>query len=247
MNAWTPEMEVALKEALTCAAGDPEVRAILLIGAGRAFCAGAEMAAEGIGSGPSPLAAPPPREGDLNQRYSYIAGIPKPVIAAINGATAGVGLVLSLFADIRLVHPDAKLTTAFAQRGLVAEHGSALLLQRAVGPLRAADLLLSGRVFRGTEAVEMGLALALPAVGFAEAAIDYTVSLANSVSPRSVALIKAQLSLAHGQTLTQATQLAERLLESCDGHPDVAEGVAHWLERRAPDFAPLDPDLERPE
>lgn len=247
MNAWTSAMETELKERLGQASADTAVRAILLTGAGRAFCAGAEIEAEsGFGDGPvSPFVAPPPVAGDYNQRLSYIAGIDKPVICAINGAAAGVGLVVSLFADIRLVRPGAKLTTSFAQRGLVAEHGAAWLLPRLIGELRAADLLLTGRVFSGAEAAEMGLAFALDDDDFAQSAKAYALNLAQTVSPRSTALIKRQLRAARGQTLTEATQLAERLLERCDGHPDVAEGIAHWLDRRPARFTDYDgADLE---
>lgn len=246
MNAWTGAMERALREAFAKAESDPNARLIHLTGAGRAFCAGADIedgAFAGEGQG-SPLAAPPHVEGDFNQRYSYIAGVNKPVIAAINGAAAGIGLVLTLFADIRLVRSGAKLTTAFAQRGLVAEHGTAWLLPRLIGEMRAAELLFSGRVFLGTEAEAMGLALALPDEDFAKAALDWSKGLAGSTSPRSTSLIKQQMRAARGQSLTEATRLAEKLLETCDNHPEMIEGIAHWVEKRSPRFANYDPRSE---
>lgn len=246
MNAWTAEMERALRLAFAKAEADPEARLIHLTGAGRAFCAGADIedgafAGEG---GTSPLAAPPHVEGDWSQRYSYIAGVNKPVIAAINGAAAGIGLVLTLFADIRLVRAGAKLTTAFAQRGLVAEHGAAWMLPRLVGEMRAAELLFSGRIFLGTEAEAMGLAFALPDEDFARSAFAWSATLAGSVSPRSTSLIKQQIRLGRSQSLTNATRLAEKLLESCDNHPEMAEGIAHWVEKRAPRFSPYAPESE---
>lgn len=244
MNAWTSGMEAALRDVLDKASTEPRARVILMTGAGRAFCAGADIEGGSFTDEGSvlPLKAPPPRDGDWNQRYSYIGGIDKPVIAAINGAAAGVGLVLSLFADIRLVRAGAKLTTSFARRGLVAEHGSAWLLPRLVGEMRAADLLFSGCVFTGAEAETFGLAFALPDEEFAEASFAYARNLAQSVSPRSTALIKAQLRKGRSQSLTEATRLAEMLLESCDGHPDMVEGIAHWAEKRPARFQDYDPE-----
>ena len=238
MNAWTPGMEVALRAAFERAEADPEVRVLLLTGAGRAFCAGADMdSAEGDAD--NAMKAPPAREGDFAQRYSYLMGGGKPLIAAINGGAAGVGLVLALFADIRIARAGAKMTTSFARRGFVAEHGAAWLLQRLVGPMTAADLLLSGRIFLGTEAAALGLCRVLPDAGFAEAALAVAHEMAASCSPRSMAVIKAQLRAAWGQTLAEATRMAERELEACIATPDMAEGVRSYLEKRPPNFPPL--------
>ena len=241
MNAWTLAMETGLRSAFERAEADPGARVILLTGVGRAFCAGADMDAVAAEDGTTPqsTAAPPPREGDFSQRYSYLMAGRKPLIAAINGGTAGVGFVLPLFADIRLVAESAKMTSAFARRGFVAEHGSAWLLQRLIGPMNAADLLLSGRTIRGTEAASLGLCRALADEGFAEAAFDYAREIAASCSPRSMAVMKAQLSAAYTQSLAEATRLADRELERCHGTPDMAEGIAHFLERRPPRFPPL--------
>ncbi|SFH63987.1 enoyl-CoA hydratase-related protein [Albimonas pacifica] len=241
MNAWTPGLETLLRERFAQAEADPEARAILLTGAGRAFCAGADMDAVAAedGEGPGSTAAPPAVEGDFAQRYSYLMSGRKPLICAINGGAAGVGFVLPLFADIRLVAEGAKLTTAFARRGFVAEHGSAWLLPRLIGPMNAADLLLSGRTLRGAEAASLGLARALPDAGFAEAAFEVARDLAANCSPRSMAVIKAQLRGAFVQTLAEATRMADVELEKCHGVPDMEEGVAHFLERRPAAFPPL--------
>ena len=118
MNAWTPGLELLLRERFAQAEADPEARAILLTGAGRAFCAGADMDAVAAEDGPDSTVAPPAVEGDFAQRYSYLMAGRKPLVCAINGGAAGVGFVLPLFADIRLVAEGAKLTTAFARRGL---------------------------------------------------------------------------------------------------------------------------------
>lgn len=242
MNAWTPGMETALRAIFDRAEDDPAARVLLLTGAGRAFCAGADMdavAAEEDGATPASTAAPPAREGDFDQRYSYLMAGRKPLIAAINGGAAGVGFVLALFADIRLVAESAKLTTAFARRGFVAEHGSAWLLPRLIGPMNAADLLLSGRTLRGREAAALGLARALPDESFFEDAFAMARDMAANCSPRSMAVIKAQIRGAYVQSLAQATRMADLELEKCQGTPDMAEGVNAFLERRPPAFPPL--------
>src|SRR5207237_2923488 len=135
-------------------AGRPDVRAIVLTGAGRGFCAGADMdnlqALSGGDAGRSSTAHDA-------RPVTYALGIPKPVIAAINGPCAGLGLVQALMCDVRFAAAEAKLTTAFARRGLVAEHGISWILPRLVGPARALDLLLSGRVVLGAEAAQLGL------------------------------------------------------------------------------------------
>ena len=242
MNAWTKGMEDALRAAFARAEADPAVRVLLLTGAGRAFCAGADMDAVAAESDAPSTAAPPARDGDFAQRYSYLMSGLKPLICAINGGAAGGGFVLPLFADIRLAARGAKMTTAFARRGFVAEHGSAWLLPRLIGPMNAADLLLSGRMIRGEEAAALGLCRALPDDGFADAAFEIARDMAANCSPRSMAVIKAQLRAGLGQSLAEATRMAELDLEKCADAPDMTEGVAHYLERRPARFPPLDRD-----
>ena len=174
--------------------------------------------------------------GDLEQRYTYLLAIPKPIIAAINGAAAGVGLCVALFCDIRFIAASAKITTAFSRRGLIAEHGSAWMLPRLVGPMNAADLLLSGRVVEAAEAERLGLARALPADGFLPAVQRYASELANSCSPRSMGIIKRQMQQAWEQRLGEAVRVADDETAACRGTEDYREGVAHFVEKRAPAF-----------
>ena len=154
LNAWTDALEECYYDRLDAAEDDPEVRAIVVTGAGRGFCAGADMGDLEQGAGGADVEAvlrnrPRPRAFPLTVR--------KPLIAAINGAAAGLGLVEALYCDMRFATPEAKLTTAFARRGLVAEYGMSWLLPRLVGYSTALDLLLSGRVVLGEEALRLRL------------------------------------------------------------------------------------------
>lgn len=236
MNAWTPGMEEGLRAFLTQAAEDDAVRVVVLTGAGRAFCTGAEMGRLAQSAAGAPAPAAPMREGDLGQRYSYIMGVPKPVLAGINGAAAGVGFCLTLFCDLRFMAEGAKLTTAFARRGLVAEHGSAWLLPRLVGPMNAADLLLSGRTVEAAEAERMGLVRVLPREGFHAQVQERAAEMAALCSPRSQRIIKRQLNHALFHGLAEATRLSEAEALACRGTEDYREGVAHFVEKRAPRF-----------
>ncbi len=236
MNAWTPGMEEGLRSLLREAAGDDEVRVIVLTGAGRAFCTGAEMGQLSRSAAGAPAPPPAPREGDLEQRYSYIMGIPKPVLAGINGAVAGVGLCLTLFCDLRYMAAGSKLTTAFARRGLVAEHGSAWLLPRLIGPMNAADLLLSGRTVEAEEAERLGLVRVFPREGFHQQVQARAAEMAALCSPRSQRVIKRQLNTALFHGLAEATRLSEDEALRCRGTEDYREGVAHFVEKRAPRF-----------
>src|SRR4051812_19598663 len=150
LNAWTADLEDAYFGALEDCAARADVRAIVVTGAGRGFCAGADMdELQAIGANG--------REARERRLQSFPLTVPKPIVAAINGACAGIGLVQALMCDVRFAADDAKITTAFARRGLVAEHGISWILPRLVGPAHALDLLFSGRVILGAEAARIGL------------------------------------------------------------------------------------------
>ncbi|CAK0743846.1 hypothetical protein CCP3SC15_1280014 [Gammaproteobacteria bacterium] len=187
-------------------------------------------------AGTAALVVPPESDDDLAQRYSYLMGVPKPIIAGINGAVAGVGLCIALYCDLRFMAAGAKLTTSFARRGLVAEHGSAWMLRQLIGPMNAADLLLSGRTVDAAEAERLGLVRMLPADKFHESVQNTAADFANLCSPRSMRIIKQQLAAAPRQTLAEATQLANREVALCRATDDFREGVAHYVEKRAPRF-----------
>lgn len=241
LNALTPELETAYVDALRDADGDPDVHAIIVTGAGRAFCAGADLSAIQVGPGGGEPAIPP-RD---SSRYPPL--LRTPVIAAVNGACAGAGLAIALQADVRFVGEDAKLTTAFSRRGLIAEHGTSWLLPRLVGRGRASDLLLSGRTFTGRDALDYGLAEFCVAPGeVLDAALAYADDLATNCSPTAVARIKDQLWRDDGRDPLAALTAADEATREAFRWPDVIEGIDAWSSRRAPRFparhlAPSDP------
>jgi enoyl-CoA hydratase/carnithine racemase len=247
LNAWTRQMHFDLKHAMHRAGADPEVRTIILTGAGRGFCAGADMGGlqaiqAGGGTGDRSTSAEADLPGgsslaEFRMNYSYFPSIPKFIVAAINGPCAGLGLVIPLYADLRFAGESAVFTTAFAQRGLIAEHGVSWLLPRLVGLPVAMDLLCSARKFRAPEALAMGLVSRVISDDklLAETSA-YARLLADTVSPRSVAVMKRQLWEAQFQTLSEATVQANHEMELSFQTADFKEGVAHFLEKRAARF-----------
>jgi enoyl-CoA hydratase/carnithine racemase len=238
LNAWTGEMERAYFGLLEECGASEDVRVIVVTGAGRGFCAGADMKdLQQLGDGE--LA---PQNGALQERrpQSYPLSIPKPILAAINGPCAGIGLVQALMCDMRFAAEGAKLTTAFARRGLVAEHGIGWILPRLVGPARALDLLLSGRVLLAEEAAEMGLVnRTFAPESLLEEVLAYARELAVNCSPASMATMKRQVYADLERPLADALAQADRLMLASFGAPDFVEGVASFVERREPRFAPL--------
>jgi len=237
LNAWTAEMGRVYFDALEGCNASTQVRAIVVTGAGRGFCAGADIQElKALG------------DGDLNavavvsddRPQTFPLSISKPIVAAINGACAGLGLVQALMCDIRLAAADAKLTTAFSRRGLVAEHGISWMLPRLVGPARALDLLLSGRVVLGEEAAMLGLVnRAVKPESLLEQTLAYARELAVVSSPASMATMKRQVYADLARELPDALVEANRLMGESFTAPDFAEGVASFLDRREPRFAPL--------
>ncbi len=251
LNAFTAAMGRGLQQAVAAAIADESVRVIVLTGAGRGFCAGADMKLlqqikPDAKSGPSTGGAPPPApargpgpdvSAHYGGRFGYLLQAPKPVIAAINGPAAGLGFVLALYADIRFVASEAKLTTSFAQRGLIAEHGISWLLPRLVGPAHSLDLLLSARKFDAREAERLGLVNKVFAqAGFLDEVLAYARALADTVSPRSMAVIKAQIWKSPFQDFNAALAVADAEMQKSFGSEDFREGVAHYVEKRAPKF-----------
>jgi len=243
LNAWTAEMEHVYFGTLERCAAAEDVRVIVVTGAGRGFCAGADMqelqtlGQEGVQALQALQALPAAAD---RRAQTFPQSIPKPIIAAINGACAGIGLVQALMCDLRFAAEDAKLTTAFSRRGLVAEHGISWILPRLVGPARALDLLLSGRVVLGREAAALGLVnRALAGETLLEHALAYARELAVNCSPASMATMKRQVYADLDSALPDALAEADRLMLASFSAPDFVEGVTSFVEHREPTFAPL--------
>ncbi|MBL8239614.1 MAG: enoyl-CoA hydratase [Bryobacterales bacterium] len=251
LNAWTARMDSEVRAAIAQAEADAETRVIILTGAGRGFCAGADMSLlqsiAGAGSIPEgaghALGHHAPATGNTNARpdfqrkYSYFPSLTKPVIAAINGHAVGLGLILTLYCDLRFASPEAKFGTAFARRGLIAEYGMAWMLPRLIGHAHALDLLLSARIIDADEAVRMGLVnRVIPDEEFMPAVRRYALDLARNASPRSMTVIKQQVYNAMFQSLEEATLASEEAMLASLASEDFKEGVAHFLEKRSPNF-----------
>ncbi len=249
LNAWTGQMAIEVRAAMEAAEGDEKVRVIILTGAGRGFCAGADMSmlkdlAEGRTSAAAQVLGHERQarfgeneRADYLGTYSYFPSIKKPVIGAINGHAVGLGFILTLYCDLRFASSEAKFGTAFARRGLIAEYGIAWILPRLIGPANALDLLLSARIVDAAEASRMGLVnRAFPADAFMENVRAYALELVNLSSPRSMAVIKRQVYHGLLQSLEEAAASAEiEILESLRSQ-DFKEGVAHFTEKRPPRF-----------
>ena len=245
-NAWTGRMHLEYRWALTEAEADPEVRVVVVTGAGESFCVGADAKAldghveagaydDGLRGQEPPM---PPVDQPFAADFAFQLGMRTPIIAAVNGAAAGVGLAVACFADIRFAARGAKLTTAAPKLGFPAEYGLSWLLPRLVGAGRAADWLLSGRVFLAEEAADVGLFTeVVPVADLGPRVDDYAADLAHHVSPASVATIKRQLwqDLLHGDPGRSVRESVALIREMATG-PDFAEGTAALREKRRPEF-----------
>ena len=251
LNAWTAIMDQEVRASIYAAEGDPNVRVIILTGAGRGFCAGADMsllgaiAQQGLEGyrGPDSFLRNTSNGERLNVRpdfqkkYSYFPSIQKPVIAAVNGPAVGLGFILTLYCDLRFASETARFGTAFAKRGLIAEYGLAWMLPRLIGPANALDMLFSARLVDAQEALRMGLVnQVFPQDAFMQGVYSYAKDLANNVSPRSMGIIKAQVYNAMFQTLGEAFETSEEEMVKSLQCEDFKEGVAHFVEKRAPVF-----------
>ncbi|GAA1845250.1 enoyl-CoA hydratase-related protein [Pseudonocardia ailaonensis] len=233
LNALSFEMRVDLVERLRALDRDPEVRVIVVTGAGRGFCAGADTAAL-AGAADRPAH----QRSTLDNLPTAVLELGTPVVAAVNGPAAGIGFALMLCADVSFVAEDAKLVTSFARLGLIAEHGTAWLLPRVVGMSRAVEILLSGRTLRGDEAARIGLAVeAMPAGEVLTRALAWANDVADNCSPWALRQMKRQLYA--DTTLPMETAVHRSLAPMAESlrRPDVAEALAARREHRSPRFA----------
>ena len=248
LNAWTGQMDVEYRAAFAEAEKDDDARVIIVTGAGKGFCAGADMGLlqsvtqgkPASANGQGEVAQPGANSGmpdDFRQQYSWPPSVLKPVIGAINGAAVGLGFVHALFCDIRFCSDKAKLGAIFGQRGLIAEYGLAWMLPRLIGMNHAMDLMYTSRVITAQEAHAMGLvSRVVPVEKLMDEVREYATLIASTVSPRSTAIMKKQAYTGLVSDLKPALDMAtDEMLKSLACN-DFKEGVASFLERRAPHF-----------
>ncbi|TMF99072.1 MAG: enoyl-CoA hydratase [Chloroflexi bacterium] len=249
LNALTARTQVELKHAMIAAERDERVVGIILTGAGRAFSAGADMRSlaeiaerRGIEQDQSLAqleAQCRNREVDpeLRVTWSFIPSLKKPVIAAVNGPCAGMSTAIATMCDLRFASESAVFTTSFSQRGLVAEHGLSWMLPRLVGPAKALDLLWSARRVDAREAERLGLVdRVVPGDELLATARGYIEDLAAHASPTSIMVMKRQVYLHLMRPLHEAMEDTNRLMAESLRRDDFREGVASFVEKRAPAF-----------
>jgi enoyl-CoA hydratase/carnithine racemase len=241
LNTWGGDIATAFYAGLDRAEEDPAVRVIVLTGRGKAFCAGAQLGSMGT-VGQSIQKTDERKLANLvgDRQPYYLTSLSKPIIAAINGSCVGIGLTQALMCDVRFAAAGAKFAASFARRGLIAEYGVSWILPRLTGWGVALDLLLSGRTFLAEEAAELGLVKEVVAPELVtKRAMDYAEDIAQNCSPASMAVIKRQ---AYGDAMREvadASSRSEALLQESLQRPDVIEGIASFLEKRAPSFPGL--------
>ncbi len=246
LNAWTAQMGAEYRGLLQLASDDQRVRVIVVTGSGRGFCAGAESedlaghARRGAYDSGAPADQDMPGYGirpEFDAELAYHFGVPKPIIAAVNGPVAGIGFALSCFCDLRFAAEGAKFTTAHGRLGLPCAFGLAWLLPKLIGLPRAMDLILSSRTFTAEEALSFGLVTAVvPGADLIPHVTDYARMLATSVSPASLAASKRQVYEAFHLSAAESVRAAEELLSPMMAGPDYREGVAALREKRPPVF-----------
>ncbi len=237
-NGWNPALEHRYFALLEDVDRDPAVRVVIVTGAGSTFC-------PGVDSGRLDKLAG--LQMDVTGRRSPARpwALRKPLIAAINGACAGMGLVQALYCDVRFVARGARFSTAFARRGFAGEYGITWLLPRLVGHEWAADLLLSGRIFDADEALAMGLvSRVVEPADLLPAARAYAADIAANCSPISVALMRHQLHVDEQSDLNTAVRRAYLAMDFAAAAPDCREGVDSFLQKRPPTFSPLAADID---
>lgn len=258
-NSWSGRMNAEYRWLISQLEADPKVRVIVVTGAGRQFCVGADFKALDHYSDTGADYAESVRHTDdvrpghgIRPEYDHDIvwqwGLAKPLIAAINGACAGIAVAIAAFCDFRYAAAGAKITTASPRLGLPAEYGLGWLLPRIVGLTHAADMLMTGRIVLAEEARAMGFVNEVfPVEEFHDRVMERARSLATSVSPRAFAVTKRQLyaELMSGD-VGEAVEESKRLISVLMRDADFREGAAALQEKRPAKFLPLDGDAALP-
>ena len=247
MNAWTGRMHTEYSYLLSRAEQDQGIRGIVVTGRGKGFCVGGDSDAltghikkGGYDSGTSDEIEWPGYgvSDDFDALFAYHYGLSKPIVAAINGPVAGVGLALACFADIRFAAPGIKLTTAHGKLNLPAEYGLSWVLPRLVGLGRANDLLLTSRVFYSEEALAMGLVNQLfDSVNIVQQARGYLHQMVRAVSPNSIKQTRWQIYKDLHRDAASSVEDSEKLLKEMMKEQDYQEGVQAFLDKRNPKWS----------
>ena len=237
LNALLPGMGRTYADYLRRAEADPGIRVIVVTGAGRGFCAGADLSV--LAQGPDALTGYLEQE-QLENLPTVALRIAKPVVTAINGPCAGIGFVLAVAADVRFASPTATLGTAFSRLGLVAEYGIAWLLPRLIGLPAATELLLSGRALDADEAHRLGLVHQVAEDVLARA-MEWAHAVAANCAPASLKTMKAQLLAGQVQTMDEALRASLQEMAISFRAPDLPEALAARADKRPPAFGDLPP------
>ena len=233
LNALTVAVKVALRDALEAIAADRTVRAVILTGAGRGFCAGQDLAERDL-----PDAAPP--DVELRERYNPIIRVLRsmgqPVIAAVNGVAAGAGASLAFACDLRIAATDARFVLAFGRIGLVPDSGATWFLPRLVGAARAAEIALVGDPIPAEEALRIGLVSSVVPADDLMTEARSLAGLLAARAPLALALTKSALERAATIDLETALEGEAKLQGIAGASADHAEGLAAFRAKRAPRF-----------
>lgn len=251
LNAFTYPMLAELKHAIATAEDDPAVVGIVITGEGRGFSAGMDMqglgnmvesgsnASDGTTGSGVDLSADPGKDLGENFKigFTYLMAVRKPIVAAVNGPCAGLGMSIALMCDIRFAGESSRMLTTFAERGLIAEHGQAWILPRVVGPSKALDLLFTNRRVGAAEALDLGLVnFVVPDEELVDAAINYVKDLGARTAPSSLMHMKHQVYRHLNMSLHDSQMETEKMIAESMKTDAFAEGVASFVEKRPPNF-----------